>query len=97
MPIPKTSTGMPRKPPPNRKHVKVSGDEDSPWAPPDWKRVYDNILEMRKGRDAPVDSMGCERAHDEKAEPKVRVTTRRNRQWVSCYLCILPFFSTLIS
>ena len=31
--------------------------------------VYDNILEMRKERNAPVDSMGCERAHDMQATP----------------------------
>ena len=31
--------------------------------------VYDNILEMRKERNAPVDSMGCERAHDTQATP----------------------------
>ena len=28
--------------------------------------------EMRKHRTAPVDSMGCERAHDDDAEPQVR-------------------------
>ena len=31
--------------------------------------MYDNILEMRKERNAPVDSMGCERAHDMQATP----------------------------
>ena len=31
--------------------------------------VYDNILKMRKERNAPVDSMGCERAHDMQATP----------------------------
>ncbi|XP_064605698.1 endonuclease III-like protein 1 [Liolophura sinensis] len=41
------------------------------WEPPYWKEQYDNILEMRKHHDAPVDSMGCDRISDEKAEPKV--------------------------
>ena len=41
-------------------------------APENWELVYNNILEMRKDLTAPVDSMGCERAHDKKAEPKVQ-------------------------
>ena len=41
-------------------------------APHNWEAVYDNILEMRKELSAPVDSMGCERAHDTNAEPKVQ-------------------------
>ena len=40
--------------------------------PAKWRVVYNNILEMRKERSAPVDSMGCERAQDLQAEPKVR-------------------------
>ena len=40
--------------------------------PANWEIVYANILEMRKEKTAPVDSMGCERAHDLDAEPKVR-------------------------
>ena len=40
--------------------------------PPHWQTVYDSILEMRKARNAPVDQMGCERAHDLEAEPKVQ-------------------------
>ena len=39
--------------------------------PANWEIVYANILEMRKEKTAPVDSMGCERAHDLDAEPKV--------------------------
>jgi endonuclease-3 len=39
--------------------------------PANWRVVYNNILEMRKERSAPVDSMGCERAQDLQAEPKV--------------------------
>jgi len=40
--------------------------------PENWEQVYNHILEMRKDRTAPVDSMGCERAHDNTAEPKVQ-------------------------
>jgi hypothetical protein len=39
--------------------------------PANWEVVYANIQEMRKDKSAPVDSMGCERAHDLAAEPKV--------------------------
>ncbi|XP_064633448.1 endonuclease III-like protein 1 [Lineus longissimus] len=43
----------------------------SPRVPPGWKLQYENILEMRKCRDAPVDSMGCERIADVNESPKV--------------------------
>jgi len=45
----------------------------SPEHPPEnWAEVYDNIRTMRAGRTAPVDTMGCERAHDPTASPPVR-------------------------
>jgi len=44
--------------------------EDVP--PPGWEVCYENIQMMRKGRTAPVDSMGCERAHDKEATPQVQ-------------------------
>eukprot|EP00043_Microstomoeca_roanoka_P009657 m.91915 g.91915 ORF g.91915 m.91915 type:complete len:388 (-) comp14650_c0_seq3:57-1220(-) len=28
--------------------------------PPNWRAVYDNIVHMRRNRDAPVDTLGCE-------------------------------------
>ena len=40
--------------------------------PPNWEIVYNNILEMRKDLTAPVDTMGCEKAHDPNADPKVQ-------------------------
>ena len=42
-------------------------------APVDWRHVYDNIVTMRRERDAPVDVMGCDRLYDTTAAPKVRV------------------------
>ena len=39
-------------------------------APANWEVMYANIQEMRKDKTAAVDTMGCERAHDQKAEPK---------------------------
>jgi len=46
--------------------------EYSKEAPEQWEEVYENIRQMRRHRTAPVDTMGCERAHDEDAEPHVR-------------------------
>lgn len=37
-----------------------------------WNVVLDNLREMRKTFDAPVDSMGCHKCCDESAPPKVR-------------------------
>ena len=49
----------------------TGGGEKSLKVPENWETVYSNIEEMRKDRNAPVDSMGCERAHDPAADPKV--------------------------
>ena len=40
-------------------------------APENWERLYNNILEMRKEKNAPVDTMGCEKIQDLEVEPKV--------------------------
>jgi hypothetical protein len=42
-------------------------------APPNWQRVYSAIAEMRKLKDAPVDSVGCASLADRTASPKVSV------------------------
>lgn len=42
--------------------------------PPNWSLVLDNVREMRKGRDAPVDNMGCDKCMDESAPPQVFMT-----------------------
>lgn len=41
------------------------------WEPQNWLQVLENIREMRKSRDAPVDSMGCDKCMDEEAAPEV--------------------------
>lgn len=41
------------------------------WEPPLWKQQLLNIYEMRRFRDAAVDSMGCDRISDKSADPKV--------------------------
>lgn len=59
------SKAMPKKSP-----IKVQYDRDHP--PEHWQQVYDNIVTMRQDASAPVDTMGCERAHDAGAAPSVQ-------------------------
>lgn len=40
--------------------------------PPNWEIVLNNLREMRKNKDAPVDSMGTQKCPDETQMPKVR-------------------------
>jgi endonuclease-3 len=42
------------------------------WEPKNWREVLNNLREMRKQRDAPVDTMGCDKCADESARPEVR-------------------------
>ena len=49
---------------PPKKHIKIE-------APENWKELYDNIVEMRKDKSAPVDSMGCEKVKEMSTDPKV--------------------------
>ncbi|KAK3760540.1 hypothetical protein RRG08_022824 [Elysia crispata] len=53
-------------------HVYSSPEKpsSSTWEPPLWREQYANILQMRKFRDAPVDSMGCDVISDVLARPK---------------------------
>ena len=48
-----------------RKHIKIE-------APENWQVLYNNILEMRKDKTAPVDSMGCEKVQQLSREPHVQ-------------------------
>lgn len=36
-----------------------------------WEKIFNNLKEMRKNYDAPVDSMGCHTCTDQNANPKV--------------------------
>ena len=46
------------------------------WEPPGWRTQLENINEMRKNRDAPVDSMGCDDISDALASPQVGLLLR---------------------
>ena len=60
------------------KNEKSGGGEDilksdgGKWEPHKWRETLDHIREMRKDKDAPVDSMGAEKICDKEASPKVR-------------------------
>lgn len=54
----------------SRSPIKIRYERDNP--PQNWAKVYSNIKKMREDANAPVDSMGCERAHDMEATPEVR-------------------------
>ena len=48
------------------------------WEPSNWREQLANIHEMRKSRDAPVDSQGCEKTADTSQSPEVRSTRTIN-------------------
>lgn len=41
------------------------------WTPTNWEKILTNIREMRKHRDAPVDTMGCHKCSEVNADAKV--------------------------
>ncbi|XP_020862502.1 endonuclease III-like protein 1 [Phascolarctos cinereus] len=53
----------------------VDDDDSTPkkpkWEPPNWRLQLENIREMRKSKDAPVDHMGAEQCYDQNAPPEV--------------------------
>lgn len=53
--------------------------QSSGWEPANWREQLDNIREMRKARDAPVDSQGCEKTADVNQSPEVRGILSRGR------------------
>lgn len=71
--------------PKKRQHIQVEYDDVSPskvkkeenvmqsedGKPLHWEAVLNNLREMRKNRDAPVDSMGCHKCPDESESPEV--------------------------
>ena len=45
--------------------------QSSGWQPAHWREQLANIREMRKSRDAPVDTQGCEKTADGNQSPEV--------------------------
>lgn len=56
-----------------REHIKIKYETQDDNKPYKWETVLENVREMRKNCDAPVDTMGCDRCVDEKASPEVSV------------------------
>lgn len=66
-----------------RKHLQVAEDDEVPAKKPNivveadpsevpgWTEILENIREMRKSRDAPVDSMGAEKCAEKAVDPKM--------------------------
>ena len=48
-----------------KKDTSTAQTQGSTWQPLNWREQLANIREMRKTRDAPVDSQGCEKTADE--------------------------------
>lgn len=42
------------------------------WEPKNWRQLLANIREMRKERNAPVDTMGCNKCYDERSDEKTK-------------------------
>ena len=55
-----------------KKDTSTAQTQGSTWQPLNWREQLVNIREMRKTRDAPVDSQGCEKTADESQSPEVR-------------------------
>ena len=48
-----------------KRDTSTAQTQGSTWQPLNWREQLANIREMRKTRDAPVDSQGCEKTADE--------------------------------
>lgn len=50
----------------------VSDEKQTKWEPNNWCQLLANIREMRKERNAPVDTMGCDKCYDEHSDEKTK-------------------------
>lgn len=58
------SVAVPQIPSPAKLKAASAAKKCKGFEPANWQQVLENIREMRKKRDAPVDSMGCEKCFD---------------------------------
>lgn len=56
------------------KEIVVKREPGTKWEPRNWLAQLENIREMRKEKNAPVDTMGCEKCKGENYTEKVNVT-----------------------
>ncbi|XP_075035430.1 endonuclease III-like protein 1 [Mixophyes fleayi] len=69
-----THAGEQDRTPSGRTGVRVEYEDTEKklkWEPKNWKEELENIRQMRRGRDAPVDEMGAEKCYDQSAPPEV--------------------------
>lgn len=64
-----------------KKEVSSTQGQTSGWQPANWREQLANIREMRKSRDAPVDSQGCEKTADVNESPEVGWGGVRQWEW----------------
>lgn len=50
----------------------VADEKQTKWEPNNWRQLLANIREMRKERNAPVDTMGCDKCYDEHTDEKTK-------------------------
>lgn len=50
----------------------TSVEKQAKWEPSNWRQLLANIREMRKERNAPVDTMGCDKCYDEHSDEKTK-------------------------
>lgn len=49
-----------------------ASEKQAKWEPNNWRQLLANIREMRKERNAPVDTMGCDKCYDEHSDDKTK-------------------------
>ncbi|KAG4065011.1 hypothetical protein HA402_004134 [Bradysia odoriphaga] len=58
---------------PKNDESESDGENKKPkWEPKNWRQTLENIKKMRKGQNAPVDTMGCHKCHDDTADEKTQ-------------------------
>ena len=62
-----------------KKELSATQAQTLSWQPANWREQLANIREMRKSRDAPVDSQGCEKTADVNQSPEVGWESQQNR------------------
>lgn len=56
----------------DKENGNVADEKQTKWEPNNWQQLLANIREMRKERNAPVDTMGCDKCYDEHSDEKTK-------------------------
>lgn len=73
-----------------KNEIQEEGDavKQMKWEPRNWELILSNLRKMRAAAPAPVDTMGCHKCYDEKADEKVSFISF----WFSLDLFFVPFY-----